>query len=160
MNKKEKFDLIEKKIKEIIEQEETREKKLLSITELISSELDYYNWVGFYIVDKEKKNELYLGPFTGEPTTHTRITFGKGVCGRSAQLEKSLLISDVSQESNYLSCSINVKSEIVVPIFKKNENENNLYVAQIDVDSHLRNAFDQLDEIFLNKIANFCSDLF
>ena len=69
-----------------------------------------------------------------------------------AETSKSLIIDDVSKEKNYISCDIEVKSEIVVPIFVNDEN-----IGQIDVDSRKINAFDKNDEIFLKQINELIS---
>lgn len=93
-----------------------------------------------------------LGPFEGEPTQHTRIPFGRGICGQAAELRKTFLVQDVSKETNYLSCSANVKSEIVIPIFKNEE-----VVGELDVDSHALSPFNKEDETFLKKIGEMAS---
>ncbi|MBP7030215.1 MAG: GAF domain-containing protein [Spirochaetes bacterium] len=121
---------------------------LQAICELCSDTIPYYNWFGFYIVSKEKENMLNLGPYSGEPTEHVKIPFGVGICGQAASSKKTYLIDDVSDEKNYLSCSINVKSEIVVPVFKEDT-----LVAEIDIDSHTKEAFTELDKKFLEELA-------
>jgi GAF domain-containing protein len=116
--------------------------------------VSYYSWVGFYVVDKDRKNELVLGPFEGEPTEHTRIPFGRGICGQAAALRETFLVQDVSKETNYLSCSANVKSEIVIPIFKKGK-----VVGELDIDSHVLSPFTKEDEAFLKKISEIVSKI-
>jgi L-methionine (R)-S-oxide reductase len=111
--------------------------------------------VGFYAVDMEQSKELVLSSFEGQPTEHIRILFGKGICGRAALLRKIFVVQDVSKESNYLSCSSKVKSEIVVPVFRNNE-----IVGELDIDSHLISPFTLDDEKFLTKIAEMVSELF
>ena len=129
--------------------------KLQNICKLLKDEVAYYDWVGFYFVDKENPEELILGPFEGAPTEHTRILFGQGVCGQAAEDGKSRIVQDIAQEDNYLSCSIDVKSEIVVPIFKKGN-----FIGEIDIDSHKIAAFSDGDEVFLKLIAEKISKLF
>ncbi len=73
---------------------------------LLKDSIMHYDWVGFYIVDDFKK-ELYLGPYAGDPTEHTRIPFGKGICGQAAEKRKTVVIQDISKQKNYLSCSLN-----------------------------------------------------
>ena len=99
--------------------------------------------------------ELILGPFEGAPTEHTRIPFGQGICGQVAEDKQTNIVQDVAQEDNYLSCSINVKSEIVVPIFK-----NETFIGEIDIDSCEIAPFTDEDEKFLEKVANMISKLF
>ena len=109
--------------------------KLFAICELLEDLVDDFDWVGFYMVDPDGKEELVLGPFVGEATDHTRIPFGTGICGQVAITHKTYVSQDVHAEENYLACSIDVQSEIVVPIFKDSE-----FVAQLDIDSNKKNA--------------------
>jgi GAF domain-containing protein len=106
------------------------------------------------LVDKDRPRELVLGPFEGEPTEHVRIAFGKGICGQAASVKKTFVVQDVSKETNYLSCSSKVKSEIVIPIFRERK-----FVGELDVDSHVASPFTVKDEIFLTKIAKKVSAL-
>ncbi|SYZ73023.1 Putative GAF sensor protein (fragment) [Candidatus Zixiibacteriota bacterium] len=129
-----------------------RDAKLQKITELLMDRVAAYNWVGFYLVDSGQKRTLLLGPFSGEPTTHTQIPFGKGICGQAAETEKVFIVDDVTAEDNYLSCSINVKSEIVLPIHK-----NGAIIGELDIDSHTAAAFDSEDQEFLSKICDIAS---
>ena len=124
---------------------------LEKICSLLKEKIDYYDWVGFYFIDKNKK-KLILRSFAGKPTEHEEIPIGKGICGQVAKISKSLIIGDVSKEKNYISCDIEVKSEIVVPIFV-----NGLNIGQIDVDSKKLNAFDKNDENFLKQINELIS---
>ena len=121
------------------------------ICSLLKEKIDFYDWVGFYFFD-EKRKKLVLISFAGKPTDHTEIPIGSGICGQVAETSKSLIIDDVSKEKNYISCDIEVKSEIVVPIFVNDEN-----IGQIDVDSRKINAFDKNDEIFLKQINELIS---
>lgn len=133
------------KVESIVEIDKDKESKLKEVCLLLHNELDGYDWVGFYLVED---GELVLGPYVGEPTDHTNIDFGEGVCGQAADREKTFMIDDVKQEENYLSCSPKVESEIVVPIFKKEE-----VVGEIDIDSHQKGRFSEKDEVLLEKIA-------
>jgi len=128
--------------------------KLKAVCRLLKSKVSYYNWVGFYAVDKEKADELVLISFEGEPTEHVRIPFGKGICGQAASLQRVFVVQDVSKEANYLSCSSKVKSEIVIPIFR-----NNLIVGELDIDSHIASPFTLHDEKYLTIIAELVSEL-
>ena len=85
---------------------------------------------GFLFCSRNRK-ELKLSQFAGKPTEHTIIPFGKGICGQVALSNKNFVVQDVSEQDNYISCGIDVKSEIVVPIFQKGKN-----IGQIDIDSH------------------------
>lgn len=123
-----------------------REDKLLKICHLLKDNIDYYDWVGFYFKNGDKE-ELILGPYAGEPTDHTIIPFGKGICGQVAVSNKNFVVPDVSAQDNYIACSISVRSEIVVPLFVDGEN-----IGQIDIDSEVLDAFTDLDERFLEDV--------
>ena len=125
---------------------------LESICNYLKKNIDGYDWVGFYFHDKLNK-ELELKAFSGLPTEHTKIPFGKGVCGQTAKSNKHIIVSDVSKEVNYISCNINVKSEIVVPLFL-----NNINIGQIDIDSNYPNRFLKVDLEFLTNINELISE--
>ena len=102
-------------------------------------------WVGFYIV---RENQLVLGPFQG-PVACTRIGFGKGVCGTAWKEKRSILVPDVNQFPGHIACSSASVSEIVVPVFNK-ENE---VIAVLDVDSERYDVLDEVDVVWLEKIV-------
>ena len=102
-------------------------------------------WVGFYIV---RENQLVLGPFQG-PVACTRIGFGKGVCGTAWKENRSILVPDVNQFPGHIACSSASVSEIVVPVFNK-ENE---VIAVLDVDSERYDVLDEVDVVWLEKIV-------
>ncbi len=126
----------------------TIDERLLNICELLETHLDYYNWVGFYFANSDKK-ELHLGPYVGEPTDHTVIPFGKGICGQVALSNENFVVPDVAAQDNYIACSITVKAEIVVPIFVNGEN-----IGQIDIDSNTPDPFTEADERFLEFVCS------
>jgi len=153
MDKERLFQRIEKEIDSVLTEEQSPKLARKKICEILSK-LSGYDWVGFYVADKEKKL-LRLDQFVGEPTEHVEIPFGKGICGQSAESESTFLVPDVSKESNYLACSLKVKSEIVIPIFKSG-----IFVAQLDIDSHQKNNFGTDDRKFLERICEKISILF
>jgi len=105
-------------VRGIVRSNGTRDEKLGAITQLLAEKVDHYDWVGFYLAEPETKT-LVLGPYTGDATEHTRIRYGEGICGQAAHSLETFVVQDVSKESNYLSCSPIVKSEIVVPIMSQ-----------------------------------------
>jgi L-methionine (R)-S-oxide reductase len=119
----------------IISGDGTRDEKLLNICELLDREVDLFDWTGFYLASEQEEKMLELGPYVGEPTDHTRIPYGTGICGQAAETLDTFVIQDVSQADNYLACSVDVKSEIVVPIMKGNR-----FIGELDIDSHTLNA--------------------
>lgn len=123
------------------------EDKLLKVCQLLDAEIEYYNWTGFYFRNGDKE-ELVLGPFVGAATDHTVIPFGKGICGQVAVSNETFVVPDVNEQSNYLSCSIDTKAEIVVPIIKDGKN-----IGQIDIDSHTHNPFTDEDKTLLEWLC-------
>jgi GAF domain-containing protein len=107
------------------------------IVALLHSKLTRYNWVGFYMLEKEGDRDiLVLGPFKGTMTPHTRIPLNQGICGAAASSGKTIVVDDVNADSRYLACSLETKSEIVVPVFGHGE-----VVGELDIDSHFLAAF-------------------
>lgn len=142
------------KIKSIVTQVNlSLDERLLKICQILETHIDYYNWVGFYFKNGDK-NELKLGPYVGEPTDHTIIPFGKGICGQVAVSNKNFVVPDVAAQDNYIACSITVKAEIVVPIFVNGEN-----IGQIDIDSNTPDPFTEADERFLEFVCSEVSTL-
>ncbi len=133
----------------------TRDEILQRVCRLIYERVPRCDWVGFYLVNPSKKDELVLGPFVGEPTEHVRIPFGLGVCGSAAAAKKTVVVDDVSVESNYLSCSPNVKSEIVVPVMKDGE-----VVGELDIDSHTPAVFGEQERRLFEDICELVASLF
>jgi L-methionine (R)-S-oxide reductase len=127
---------------------------LLRICELLKQDVYHYDWVGFYILDQEK-NELVLGPFVGKPTPHTHIAFGKGICGQVAASGQTMVVQDVTQVENYISCGLDVQSEIVVPVLKGGK-----FVAELDIDSHSPAPFTNEDNEFLAKVCDLLTNHF
>ena len=134
-------------INKISESNSTKDNKLQQICDYLAAEISYYDWVGFYFKNGDK-DELKLAQFNGEPTDHTIIPFGKGICGQVAVSNENFVVQDVQDQDNYISCGWKVKSEIVIPIFVNNEN-----IGQIDIDSHTVNPFTKKDEELLEYVC-------
>ncbi|UII74711.1 GAF domain-containing protein [Flagellimonas sp. HMM57] len=135
------------KVTNILSQnEKSVENRLDELCQLLKDTVEYYDWVGFYFKNGNK-NELKLGPYAGEPTDHTIIPFGKGICGQVAVSNENFVVPDVAAQDNYIACSITVKAEIVVPLFVNGEN-----VGQIDIDSNTPDPFTEEDERFLEFV--------
>jgi GAF domain-containing protein len=148
------FSSVFEKFKEIKAHNFPIDQLLAKTSELLKSEIPHYDWVGFYILDSLNQ-VLVLGPFAGKPTEHTHIPVGKGICGQVAEQKQTMIVQDVSAQSNYLACSLDVQSEIVVPIFK-----NGIFVAEIDIDSHSYAPFTQEDEDFLKAVSEELAESF
>jgi len=148
------FDNLRAKITTILaNNEETQTQRMIEVCELLQSSIGYYDWVGFYFANEAEKT-LHLKAFAGEPTDHTVIPFGKGICGQVALSNKNFVVADVKAQDNYIACSIYVKAEIVVPLFKDGKN-----IGQIDIDSNTENPFSIEDEHFLEWLNKRVSDI-
>ena len=116
--------------------------------ERIADRLPSYNWVGFYMLDPADPQMLVLGPFVGAPTEHTRIPVTEGICGAAVAQEETVIIDDVTSDPRYLACSLETRSEIVVPIRAHGK-----IVGEIDIDSHALANFGPDDRSFLEECA-------
>ncbi len=118
------------------------------IVEAIPQRLPHYSWTGFYMLDPNDPETLVLGPFVGAPTPHVRIPVTQGICGAAVASGKTVIVDDVGSDPRYLSCSIETKSEIVVPIYVRGK-----VIGEIDIDSHDPAAFKDADRLFLEEVA-------
>lgn len=143
----------QKRLDIILSSNKTTEQKLQNICQFLHDEYEHFNWVGFYFKNGEK-DELILGPYVGAATDHTIIPYGKGVCGQVAVSNETLVIDDVQQESNYLACSVDTQAEIVVPIFKNNQN-----IGQIDIDSHTKASITKDDKNLLEELMTKVAEI-
>ena len=103
-----------------------------------------WDWSGIYLL---KGGVLVLGPSTA-PADHDRIKVGEGVCGTAVSEDKNQVVEDVREVENYLACSIQTRSEIVVLIRHEGE-----IVGQFDIDSDTVGAFTREDEALLEELA-------
>ena len=117
----------------------------------LQERLGHYDWVGFYMIEEGGVDEepvLVLGPYIGAVTQHKRIPLNRGICGAAASTGRTVIVDDVSQDPRYLACSIETKSEIVVPIVVKGE-----VVGELDIDSHTPAAFKPDDRQLVEHCA-------
>jgi len=123
------------------------------IVKLLHDRMPKYNWVGFYMLEKfsaPHPQMLVLGPFQGAMTPHTRIPLNQGICGAAASTGKTVVVDDVSKDSRYLACSVETKSEIVVPVFVQGR-----VVGELDIDSFFPAAFSKDDQ----ELVEYCAAL-
>ena len=139
-------------IKEIVNSKIKKEDILKEVVKILKNNFNYYNWVGIYLLDGE---ELVLGPYLGKPSPHTRIRLNSGICGAAASQKKSIIIPDVKSDPRYLACSLETKSEIVVPIMTREE-----VWGEIDIDSDRLDAFTEEDKHLLEEICSILAELF
>ncbi len=116
-----------------------------SVVEILKTRVPHYTWVGIYLLEGD---ELVLGPYRGKPSPHTRIPLGRGICGAAATEKATIIVDDVNADPRYLACSIETKSEIVVPIMRGND-----VLGEIDIDSDREAAFTGADRELLERVA-------
>jgi L-methionine (R)-S-oxide reductase len=121
------------------------------ITLLLNKEMLKYNWVGFYMLEAGANPPmLVLGHYQGAMTVHTRISLHQGICGAAASSGKTVVVDDVKKDPRYLACSIETKSEIVVPVFMHGK-----VAGELDIDSHFLSAFADEDR----ELVEYCAQL-
>lgn len=145
LTKEEKYKTLIPQIEGLVFGEKNTIANIANIMAALKQTFNFW-WIGVYLVEN---SELVLGPFQG-PIACTRIAKGKGVCGTSWLKEETLVVPDVEEFPGHIACSSASKSEIVVPIFNK---ENKVY-GVLDVDSEHLNHFDETDKIYLEKICS------
>jgi L-methionine (R)-S-oxide reductase len=119
------------------------------ITLLLNEKMLKYNWVGFYMLEPGARPPvLVLGHYQGAMTPHTRIPLNQGICGAAASSGKTVVVDDVAKDPRYLACSLETKSEIVVPVFVRGE-----VTGELDIDSHFPAAFDAEDRDLIEHCA-------
>jgi GAF domain-containing protein len=118
------------------------------IAQRLHEKMTRYNWVGFYLIDPADHDILVVGPYVGSFTPNVRIPLHTGLCGAAASSGQVVVVDDVSTDSRYLAGSPLVKSEIVVPIFAKNELQ-----AELDIESYFANTFTKSEQAFVEACA-------
>ncbi len=118
---------------------------------LLNQQMLKYNWVGFYMLEAGANPPvLVLGHYRGAMTPHTRIPLNQGICGAAASSGKTVVVDDVSTDPRYLACSLETKSEIVVPVFVRGA-----IAGELDIDSHFPAAFGSGDR----ELVEYCARL-
>ena len=112
---------------------------------MLKERVPEYPWVGIYLLEGD---ELVLGPYRGKPSPHTRIALGRGICGAAATEKATIVVDDVNADPRYLACSVETKSEIVVPIM-----DGERVLGEIDIDSDRAAAFGDADRQLLEAVA-------
>jgi GAF domain-containing protein len=122
---------------------------LAQAVDVLKEQMPDYSWVGIYLLNGQ---ELILGPFRGKPSPHTRIPLNQGICGAAASTKATIIVDDVDADPRYLACSLETRSEIVVPIMRGAE-----VLGEIDIDSDKKAAFGQADRELLEAVAHLLS---
>src|SRR5215212_3799858 len=102
----------------VLERQPDANSAMEAAVQTLKDRIPDYTWVGIYLIDGD---ELVLGPFLGKPSPHTRIPLGRGICGAAATEKATIVVDDVNADPRYLACSVETKSEIVVPIMNGSE---------------------------------------
>jgi L-methionine (R)-S-oxide reductase len=142
---------VRKEVTELVPAVPTANELMQKMVKLLHDRMLKYNWVGFYMLEPGAKPPvLVLGAFEGAMTPHTRIHLNQGICGAAASSGQTVVVDDVSKDPRYLACSLETKSEIVVPIFVKGK-----VVGELDIDSHFPAAFTQEHQ----ELVQYCAML-
>ena len=147
MNTQEKesnYKLLLAQLEALLEGESNALANLANASALLNQALPHSVFVGFYLYDQ---NELILGPFQGQVSC-VHIALGKGVCGEAAEKRETLVIEDVTQHANYISCDSRAMSEIVVPMVLKDQ-----LLGVLDLDSDRVGDYDDLDRLYLERFV-------
>jgi L-methionine (R)-S-oxide reductase len=128
---------VRNELTEVAERSRSAAELMQSVVKLLHDRMLKYNWVGFYLLEPGAEPPvLVLGAFEGAMTPHTRIPLNQGICGAAASSGQTVVVDDVNKDPRYLACSLETKSEIVVPVFAHGK-----IVGELDIDSHFHAAF-------------------
>lgn len=144
-----KIDEARKEVDRLNSTSPTADQLMKGITLLLNQHMLKYNWVGFYMLEPGANPPvLVLGHFQGAMTPHTRIPLNEGICGAAASTGKTVVVDDVKNDPRYLACSLETKSEIVVPVFVRGQ-----VAGELDIDSHFAAAFTPEDRALVEYCA-------
>ena len=146
----EKHQKVRRELNALAESAASVEDLMSLIVGRLQERFSHYAWVGFYMIEKDTIGEpsLVLGPYVGAETPHKRIRLGQGICGAAASAGSTIIVDDVSKDPRYLACSLNTKSEIVVPVLM-----NGVVVGELDIDSDQPAAFKREDRALIEHCA-------
>jgi len=144
------YGAVEREIRRELANVADGEQAMTRAVEILKARVPDYTWVGIYQLFS---NELVLGPFRGKPSPHTRIPLGRGICGAAAAEKETIVVDDVHNDPRYLACSLETKSEIVVPIMRGSD-----VLGEIDIDSDRAAAFGPQDKRMLEAVASILSE--
>ena len=146
-----KVDEVRKAAERLHSEARTADQLMESITVLLNEQMLKYNWVGFYMLEPGANPPmLVLGHYRGAMTPHDRIPLNQGICGAAASTGKTVVVDDVKKDPRYLACSLETKSEIVVPVFARGR-----VAGELDIDSHFLAAFADEDR----ELIEYCAQL-
>jgi GAF domain-containing protein len=150
-SKTSKIDEARKDVDRLNAETRTADQLMQGITLVLNKHMLKYNWVGFYMLEAGANPPvLVLGHYQGAMTPHTRISLHQGICGAAASSGKTVVVDDVTKDTRYLACSLETKSEIVVPVFVRGQ-----VAGELDIDSHFLAAFTSDDR----ELVEYCAEL-
>jgi L-methionine (R)-S-oxide reductase len=152
-SKERKLAVVLEAIRQVLARAKTLQEVQSETVTVVRAKLAGYDWVGYYMLDPDDENFLDLGAYSGAATEHTRIPVSEGICGAAVATGETLVIDDVRADPRYLACSIETKSEIVVPIRMEGG-----IVGEIDIDSHHPAAFGFADRGFVEEWARLVGE--
>ena len=132
----------------------TRDDLLRTTVRRIEAADPRYDWVGIYLLEEDT---LVLHSYVGRPTEHAEIPVGVGVCGAAIAEGRDMNVPDVRAIENYLACSLETRSELVILI---QDRASERIFGQIDLDSDRADAFTAEDERTLQQVADWLATLF
>ena len=147
------YQTLAEELTNLAQSADSAEQLMAMLVERLGELMTHYNWVGFYMLDKQDSAAepmLVLGPYVGAETPHKRIPLNQGICGAAVSSAQTIVIDDVHADPRYLACSIETKSEIVAPIFVQG-----IVVGELDIDSHRPAAFTDDDR----RLVEHCASL-
>jgi L-methionine (R)-S-oxide reductase len=153
MAKESKLEDLKSELATLASRAKSADELMSPMVKLLHDRMLKFNWVGFYMLEDGEASQppmLALGSFEGAMTPHTRIPLHQGICGAAATTGKTVVVDDVSKDSRYLACSLETKSEIVVPIFVQGKVK-----GELDIDSHFLSAFGEEER----ELVEYCADL-
>lgn len=146
------YDDVLRELRAAIARSPSRDEAMIQTVNILKEKMPDYSWVGIYLMDGE---HLQLGPFLGKPSPHTRIPLNQGICGAAAAHRETIIVDDVDADPRYLACSLETRSEIVVPIMKSQQ-----VIGEIDIDSDKKAAFGSADRELLEAAAALLAEKF
>jgi L-methionine (R)-S-oxide reductase len=144
------YTAVEQEVRREVANAADGQRAMTRTVEILKARVPDYTWVGIYLL---YSNELVLGPFVGKPSPHTHIPLGRGICGAAAAEKTTIVVDDVNADPRYLACSLETKSEIVVPIMRGPD-----VLGEIDIDSDRIAAFGPEDKRMLEAVAAMLSE--
>lgn len=119
----------------------TAESVMQHVAQRVHMHIPRYNWVGFYLINKNNPSTLVLGPHAGSFTPNPKISLDQGLCGSAASIGHVVVADNVAEDPRYIQASDMVKSQISVPVMVVGK-----AVAVLNVESYFLATFKPAEE--------------